>query len=110
MKITTRTIGDCRVLDCSGKIALGPATEAFREAVHAAAKDSPKRVVVNLGEVTFLDTAGLGELISGRRYVMDHGGEMVLMNATKRIHQVLIITRLSTEFELFEDEKAALAV
>jgi anti-sigma B factor antagonist len=109
MNISSRTVGSCVVLDCSGKITLGPDTVTLRNAVREAAKNSPKRVVLNLAEVSYIDSAGIGELVSGYTHLQSQGGALVLLNLTKKSHDLLVVTKLHTVFDVFKDEKAALA-
>ena len=109
MKIATRTIGDVRVLDCSGKITLGEGTMAVRNAVRDILKDNGKKIILNLGDVNYIDSSGIGELVSTYTTVTNHGGSLKLLNLTKKIHELLAITKLLTVFQVFENEQAALA-
>ena len=108
MEISTRIIGKCKVLDCSGSITLGPATAALREAIREAVKDGTPKVVMNLGNVSYIDSAGIGELISGFVHVKNQGGSLPLLNLTKKINELLVIAKLLTIFDVFEDEGKAL--
>jgi anti-sigma B factor antagonist len=109
MKIATRTIGDVRVLDCSGKITLGEGTMAVRNAVRDILKDNGKKIILNLGDVNYIDSSGIGELVSTYTTVTNHGGSLKLLNLTKKIQELLAITKLLTVFQVFENEQAALA-
>ena len=109
MKIETRTIGDVRVLDCSGKITLGEGTMAVRNAVRDILKDNGKKIILNLGDVNYIDSSGIGELVSSYTTVTNHGGSLKLLNLTKKIQELLAITKLLTVFQVFENEQAALA-
>jgi len=109
MKIATRTIGDVRVLDCSGKITLGEGTMAVRNAVRDILKDNGKKIILNLSDVNYIDSSGIGELVSTYTTVTNHGGSLKLLNLTKKIHELLAITKLLTVFQVFENEQAALA-
>ena len=108
MEISTRVIGKCKVLDCSGSITLGPDTAALREAIREAVKDGTAKVVMNLGNVAYIDSAGIGELISGFVHVKNQGGSLPLLNLTKKINELLVIAKLLTIFDVFEDEAKAL--
>ncbi len=108
MEINTRKVGKCKVMDCSGSITLGPATAALREAIREAVKDGTSKVVLNLGDVTYIDSAGIGELISGFVHVKNQGGRLPLLNLTKKISELLVIAKLLTVFDVFEDEGKAL--
>ena len=109
MKIETRTVGDARVLDCSGKITLGEGTMSIRGTVRDLVQSGVKKIVLNLAEVSYIDSAGVGELVSTYTTVANNGGQLKLLNLTKRIRDTLAITKLLTIFEVFDDEKAALA-
>jgi anti-sigma B factor antagonist len=109
MNIVVRRIGNCVVLDCSGKITLGPGTMNIRNAVREAVKGGPKKIVLNLGGVDYIDSSGIGELVSSFTHVQSQGSKLVLLNLTKRIQELLVITKLITVFDIFQDEKSALA-
>ena len=109
MNITTRSIGNCRVLDLNGRIVLGADTEAVRNAVREAVKDNPKKIVLNLCNVSYVDSCGIGELVSSYTHVRSQGGNLVLLNLTKKIRELLVISKLITVFETFENEKLAVA-
>jgi len=109
MKIETRTIGDIRVLDCSGKITLGEGTMTVRNTVRDILKSDGKKIILNLGDVNYIDSSGIGELVSTYTTVTNSGGQLILLNLTKKIHELLAITKLLTVFQVFENEQAALA-
>ena len=109
MKIETRTIGDVRVLDCSGKITLGEGTMAVRNAVRDILKNNGKKIILNLGDVNYIDSSGIGELVSSYTTVTNNGGSLKLLNLTKKIQELLAITKLLTVFQVFENEQSALA-
>ena len=109
MKIETRTIGGVQVLDCSGQITLGEGTKAVRDTVHSILGKGGKKIVLNLAEVNYIDSAGVGELVSTYASVTNKGGQLKLLHLTKRIRELLAITKLLTVFQVFEDEKNALA-
>jgi anti-sigma B factor antagonist len=108
MEISTRNVGKCKVLDCSGEVTLGPATAALRNAIRDAVQDGTRKVVLNLGKVTYIDSAGIGELISGYIHVKNQGGTLPLLGLTKKINTLLVIAKLITVFDIFDDEKSAL--
>jgi anti-sigma B factor antagonist len=108
MGVTTHTIGKCAVLDCSGNVVLGPSTEALRKAIHQAAQEGTSKVVVNLGDVSSIDSSGLGELISGYVHVKNNGGKLVLLRATKKLQKLIELTKTDVLFEFFDDEQKAL--
>jgi anti-sigma B factor antagonist len=109
MKIETRTVGDVRVLDCSGKITLGEGTMAIRNAVRDILKNNGKKIILNLADVNYIDSSGIGELVSTYTTVAREGGSMKLLNLTKKIQELLAITKLLTVFQVFENEQKALA-
>ena len=108
MKIETRNIGDVRVLDCSGKITLGEGTMAVRNTVRDILKNNGKKIILNLADVNYIDSSGIGELVSTYTTVTNNGGQLKLLNLTKKIQELLAITKLLTVFQVFEDEQSAL--
>jgi anti-sigma B factor antagonist len=109
MKIETRTVGDIRILDFSGKITLGEGTMAVRNTVRDILKSDGKKIILNLADVNYIDSSGIGELVSTYTTVTNNGGQLKLLNLTKKITELLAITKLLTVFQVFDDEKAALA-
>ena len=107
--IKTRQNGDVCLLDVSGKITLGDGSVAIREAVKKLVADGTKKIVLNLGDVTYIDSSGIGELVSAFTSVSNNGGNLKLLNLTKRVHDLLQITKLYTVFEVFNDEESAVA-
>ena len=109
MKIEMRTIGDIRILDCSGKITLGEGTMAVRNTVRDILKDNGKKIILNLANVNYIDSSGIGELVSTYTTVTNNGGQLKPLNLTKKIHELLQITKLLTVFQVFDSESAAIA-
>jgi anti-sigma B factor antagonist len=109
MKIETRIVGDVHILDVSGKITLGEGTMAVRNTVRDILKTGSKKIVLNLGDVNYVDSSGIGELVSTYTTVTNQGGKLKLLNLHKKIHELLQITKLLTVFQVYDDEKAALA-
>ena len=109
MKIETRMVGDVRVLDCSGKITLGEGTMAVRNTVRDILKGDGKKIILNLADVTYIDSSGIGELVSTYTTVANSGGQLKLLNLTKKIQELLAITKLLTVFQVFDNEQSALA-
>jgi anti-sigma B factor antagonist len=107
--ITTRTVGNCAVLDCSGKLTVGPGVTTLRDAVRAAVKGGHSRIVLNLKEVEYSDSCGIGELLSSMTHVQSHGGQLVLLNLTRYTEHLLMITKLLPVFEVHNEEGSALA-
>jgi len=109
MKIDTRTVGDVHVLDCSGKITLGEGTMAIRNTVREVLKNGGKKIVLNLAEVNYIDSSGIGELVSTFTTVTNQGGQLKLLKLTKKIQELLAITKLLTVFQVYNDEQEAVA-
>ncbi len=109
MKIEMRTIGDVRVLDCSGKITLGEGTMTVRNTVLDVLKDGGKKIILNLADVNYIDSSGIGELVRTYITVSSGGGQLKLLSLTKKIQELLQITKLLTVFQVYDSESAALA-
>ena len=109
MKIETRTIGDAKILDCSGRITLGDGTMVVRNTVRNIVDGGGKKIVLNFADVSHIDSSGVGELVSSYATVARHGGQLVIVHLTKRTRELLTLTKLLTVFKVFEDEKEALA-
>jgi anti-sigma B factor antagonist len=108
MKIDVRTIGDAKILDCSGKITLGEGTMSIRNTVRDLLDSGSKKIILNFAEITYIDSAGIGELVSTYTTVVNNGGRLKLLNLTTKVHQLLAITKLLTVFDSFDNEEAAL--
>ncbi len=109
MKIDTRTVGDVTILDCSGKITLGEGTMAIRNTVREVLKNGGKKIVLNLGDVNYIDSSGIGELVSTYTTVTNQGGQLKLLNLTKKIQELLQITKLLTVFSVYDNEQKAIS-
>ncbi len=109
MKINLRIVGDIHFLDCSGKITLGEGTMAVRTTVGEILKGGGKKIVLNLDDVAYIDSSGVGELVSTYTTVAKHGGQLKLLNLTKKIHELLEITKLLTVFQVYDSEPATVA-
>jgi len=109
MNVKTRTVGDVHILDCSGKITLGEGTMAIRNNVREALKAGSKKMVLNLADVNYVDSSGIGELVRSFITVTDQGGILKLLNLTKKIKELLAITKLLTVFEVYEDEQEVIS-
>ncbi len=106
MKIKMRTVGNVQILDCSGKITLGEGTMSIRNTVRVLMQSGTKMIVLNLADVSYIDSSGIGELISTYTSVINGGGRLQLMNLTKRLRELLAITKLLTVFDVIDDENA----
>jgi anti-sigma B factor antagonist len=109
IKLAVRQVNDVAVLDASGRITLGPDATTLRETVRDLVAKGQKKLLLNLAEVSYIDSSGIGELVSVFTTVANQGGKVKLLNLTKRVHDLLQITKLYTIFEVFDDEAAALA-
>jgi anti-sigma B factor antagonist len=109
MKIEIRKVRDVQILDCSGQITLGEGTMGIRNTVREIVQSGGKKIVLNLSDVTYIDSSGVGELVSTYTTVANNGGQLALLNLTKKIRDLLAITKLLTVFEVFDSELAILA-
>jgi anti-sigma B factor antagonist len=107
VKVGTRQVGDVTVADVSGKLTLGEASSAFREALRGLIAQGQKKILLNLSGVSYMDSSGIGELVAGYTTVTSAGGKLKLLNLTQRVQSPLQSTKLYTVFEVFEDETAA---
>ena len=103
---SVRQVGAVTVIDLNGRVTLGDATGLLRETVRKAAEGS-SAILLNLAGVSYMDSAGLGEMVGAHASVTNRGGQVKLLHVQKRLHDLLQITRLYTLFETFEDEAAA---
>jgi anti-sigma B factor antagonist len=107
MNIHTRAVGDARILDIDGQIILGKGTMAIRNTIKDLLHNGVKKIVLNLAEVDYIDSSGVGELVSSFATVEKEGGQLKLLNLTAKVQEILAITRLLTVFQVFDDEQAA---
>ena len=107
VKLTTRQVGDVTVIDANGRITLGEGSSTFRDTIKDLTARGNKKLLLNLGEVSYIDSSGIGEMVSGFTSVTNQGGELKLLHLNKRVKDLLQITKLYTVFEVFEDEAAA---
>jgi anti-sigma B factor antagonist len=107
MKIDERTVGDVTVLDMQGKLLIGEGDELLRERINNLVESGKTKIVLNLGEVPYMDSAGLGEVVRCYTTVSRKNGKLKLVNLTKRLEDLLSITKLLTVFETYEDETEA---
>jgi len=107
-KATAREISGITVVDVTGRITLGEGSAMLREMVRDMMTKGQLKIILNLGDVTYIDSSGIGELVSGFTTVKNHGGELKLLNLTKKVHDLLQITKLYTVFDVHNDEGSAL--
>jgi len=108
MQIEERAVGDVVVLDLKGKITLGEGDELLKDKVNSLVNQGHKKIILNLADVPYIDSAGLGEVVRTYTTVSRQGGSLKLLNLTKRITDLLSITKLLTVFETFESENEAI--
>ena len=107
VKLTTRQVGDVTVIDATGRITLGEAASSFRDLIRDLATKGNKKILLNLSDVSYIDSSGIGEMVSSFTTVTNHGGQLKLLGLSKRVKDLLQITKLYTVFEVFDDEAAA---
>ena len=109
MKVSTRRVDDVTILDLSGRITLGEGSVQLREAVKDLLSRGSRKILLNLEDVNYIDSSGIGELVSAYTTVRNQGGDLKLLNLTKKVHDLLQITKLYTVFDIKEDETSAVA-
>jgi anti-sigma B factor antagonist len=107
MQIDERTIGDVVVLDIKGRVQLGDGDEMLKDKVNSLLNQGRKKIVLNLADVPYIDSAGLGEVVRTFTTVSRQGGSLKLLNLTKRITDLLAITKLLTVFDTYDSEQDA---
>jgi len=107
--IKDRQVGEVTILDLSGKITIGEGSVQLRETVRKMLDEGRKKLLLNLGDVSYVDSSGIGELVSSYTTTNNNGGQLKLLNQTKKIHDLLTITKLLTVFETFDNEPAAVS-
>jgi anti-sigma B factor antagonist len=108
MHISERSVGEVMIVDVSGKITLGDGGDAIlKDKMQSLMQQGKKHVLLNLGEVSYVDSAGLGEIVQAYATMNKGGGALKLLNTTKRIKDLLAITKLLTVFECHDDEAEA---
>ena len=108
LKTTARQVDGVTILDLNGRIVLGEATAALRDTLQDLVAHGQKKVLLNLGGITYIDSSGLGALVSGFTTLTNQQGQLKLLNLTKKVKDLLQITKLLTVFEVFEDESTAI--
>jgi anti-sigma B factor antagonist len=109
MTLATREVNGVTIVDLSGKITLGEGGVTLREEVRKLLANGSKKIVLNLGEVNYIDSSGLGELVSAYTAVKNAGGELKLINLTSKVRDLLVITKLVTVFDVKDDEATAVS-
>ena len=109
LSIKERQAGDVTILDLSGKITIGEGSVQLREAVRKLLDEGKKKILLNLGDVSYVDSSGIGELVSSYTTTNNQGGQLKLLNLTKKIQDLLMITKLLTVFQTYDNEQDAVA-
>jgi anti-sigma B factor antagonist len=109
MTFKTREVGGVTIVDLSGKITMGDGSPTLREEVHKLLAEGKKKIVLNLADVNYIDSSGLGELVSSYTSVKNAGGELKLLNLTSKVRDLLVITKLVTVFDVKDDEASAVS-
>ena len=108
MKSSTRQINGVTIVDLSGRITLGEGSIVLRETVRDLLSKGQKKILLNLAEVNYIDSSGIGELVSAFTTCKNQNGDLKLLNLTKKVHDLLQITKLYTVFDVKEDEASGI--
>jgi anti-sigma B factor antagonist len=109
LKAASREIGGVTIIDLDGRITLGDGSALLRDLIRANLSKGHTKLVLNLAAISYLDSTGLGELVSGYRFVKSAGGELKLLNLNKKVSDLLQVTKLYTVFDIHNDETQAIA-
>jgi len=109
MKASTRQVDGVTIVDLSGRITLGEGSVVLRDTIKDLLSKGQKKILLNLGDVSYIDSSGIGELVSAFTSVRNQGGELKLLHLTKKVHDLLQITKLYTVFDVKDDEATAIA-
>jgi len=107
LKMRTREVDEVIIIDVSGQITLGEASAAIRDEVRDQSGHGNRKILLNLADVNYIDSSGIGELVSAFTTTKNQGGELKLLHLTKKVHDLLQITKLYTVFDVKDDEAAA---
>jgi anti-sigma B factor antagonist len=108
-RATSREVGDVTVIDMDGRITLGEGSALLRDLVREKLGTGHRKILINLGGINYIDSTGLGELVSGYRLVKSEAGELKLLNLNKKVTDLLQITKLYTVFDIHNQEAEAVA-
>ena len=108
LKINVREMPEAVILDLSGRISLGESLAELRDSIRESLAGDQKNLLMNLADVSYVDSSGLGQLIASYASVSSRGGQMKLLNLQKRVHDLVQVTKLLTVFETYTSESAAL--
>ena len=107
LKTSSRQVDGVTIVDLSGRIVLGEESAMLRDELKGLVARGQKNILLNLGEVNYIDSSGLGALVSGYTSVTSQQGQLKLLKLTKKVHDLLQITKLLTVFQVFDDEAKA---
>ena len=108
LEIKERQAGDVAVLDMSGKITIGEGSVALRSAIRRLLEEGKKKILLNLAGVGYIDSSGIGELVSSYTTIGKEEGQLKLLNLTQKLQDLLAITKLLTVFDVYDNESDAL--
>jgi anti-sigma B factor antagonist len=108
LNISERQAGDVTVLDLSGKITIGEGSVSLRSAIRRLIEEGKKKILLNLGKVSYVDSSGIGELVSSFTTINREGGQLKLLNLSQKIQDLMTITKLHTVFDVYDEETGAL--
>ena len=108
LNIKERQAGDVTILDMDGKITIGEGSVALRSAIRRLLEEGKKKILLNLGQVGYIDSSGIGELVSSYTAISNAGGQLKLLNLTQKLKDLLGITKLLTVFDVYDSESDAL--
>jgi anti-sigma B factor antagonist len=105
--LTLREVGEVTIIDLSGRISLGEGSALLRKTIRDLLDNGQTKILLNLGDVNYIDSSGIGELVSGFTAMRNREGQLKLLNLTKKVHDLLQITKLFTVFDVYTDEPTA---
>ena len=109
LSLKTRRFGDVSVLDLSGKLTIGEPVLMLRDTLRSSVSDGERKFILNLGDVNYIDSSGLGELVSSYTTIRNKGGDVKLLKLTNKTRDLLQMTKLLTVFDVYDDEALAIA-
>jgi anti-sigma B factor antagonist len=108
MKVAIRQVDGVTILDLSGRITLGEGSIILRDSVRDVLAKGSKKILLNLAQISYIDSSGIGEMVSAFTSVKNTGGELKLLNLTQKVHDLLQITKLYTVFDIWDSEASAI--
>ena len=107
-KLASRQVGEVTVIDLEGRITLGQGSDLLRDELRRLISTNRRKILLNLAGVSYMDSSGVGQLVAGFTTIVNQGGQLKLVKLSKRMREVLHMTKVATIFETYEDEDAAL--